>query len=59
VVEDGTTGFLCEDNDDMTKAIGRLDQLQRRDCRAAVEGYFSAERMVAQHVALYHEIAKA
>jgi glycosyltransferase involved in cell wall biosynthesis len=59
VVDDGTTGFLCDDDDAMVEAIGRLDQLRREDCRAAVEGYFSTERMVAEHVELYEELAKA
>jgi glycosyltransferase involved in cell wall biosynthesis len=59
VVDDGTTGYLCDDTATMTDAVGRLDALRRQDCRAAVEGYFSAARMVAQHVALYQELAKA
>ena len=58
VVEDGKTGFLCDDED----GHGRGHRAPRRpctraDCRAAVEGYFSTERMVAQHVELYEEIA--
>jgi glycosyltransferase involved in cell wall biosynthesis len=53
VVEHGRTGFLCEDEAAMVEAIGRLDQLSRADCRAAVEGYFSTERMVADHVELF------
>jgi glycosyltransferase involved in cell wall biosynthesis len=58
VVDDGKTGFLCEDEPAMVEAVGRLDQLSRRDCRAAVEGYFSTERMVADHVGLYQELAR-
>ena len=41
VVTDGTTGFLCDDEDAMVEALGRLDELKREDCRLAVEGYFS------------------
>ena len=59
VVDDGTTGFLCDDEAAMVDALGRLDDLRRQDCRAAVEGYFSTERMVAEHVELYEELAKA
>ncbi|HXQ59476.1 MAG TPA: glycosyltransferase family 4 protein, partial [Acidimicrobiales bacterium] len=58
VVDDGTTGFLCDDEADMIAALGRLGELRREDCRASVEGYFSTERMVAEHVELYEEIAK-
>jgi glycosyltransferase involved in cell wall biosynthesis len=57
VVEHGKTGYLCEDEAAMVEAMGRLDQLSRADCRAAVEGYFSTERMVADHVDLYREQA--
>jgi glycosyltransferase involved in cell wall biosynthesis len=53
VVEDGRTGYLCEDEQDMTDKLGRLDQISRADCRAAVEGYFSTQRMVADHLALF------
>jgi len=58
VVDDGTTGFLCDDEASMVEALGRLDQLRRQDCRASVEGYFSTERMVAEHIELYEEIMK-
>ena len=42
----------------MVEALGRIDQLRRQDCRAAVEGYFSTQRMVAEHLELYEELAK-
>jgi glycosyltransferase involved in cell wall biosynthesis len=58
VVDDGTTGYLCDDEDAMVEALGRLDDLRRQDCRAAVEGYFSTERMVAEHLELYEELTK-
>jgi hypothetical protein len=40
----------------MAEAIGRIDRLDRAACRATVEGYFSAERMVAEHLALFEEV---
>lgn len=58
VVEDGKTGFLCQDEDAMVDALGRVEDLSRRDCRASVEGYFSTERMVAEHIELYEELAR-
>ena len=58
VVEDGKTGFLCEDETAMADALGRVDQLSRADCRASVEGYFSTERMVADHIELYRELLR-
>lgn len=56
VVNDGVTGFLCNDLDDMVDAIGRVDQLDRSACRASVENYFSTDRMVAEHIELFTEI---
>lgn len=53
VVSDGVTGFLCEDEAAMAEALSRVDDLDRAGCRAAVEGYFSTDRMVADHLALF------
>ncbi len=57
IVEDGVTGFLCDDVDDMADAVKRVDELDRAACRAVVEGYFSTARMVAEHVALFEELS--
>lgn len=59
VVEDGKTGFLCEDDLAMAEAVEQVASLRREDCRAAVEGYFSTDRMVAEHVALFERILAA
>ncbi len=59
VVEDGVTGFLCEDVADMAEAIARVDDLDRAACRAAVEGHFSTERMVGEYLALFQELVGA
>ncbi len=55
-MEDGKTGFLCHDENDMAEAISRVDQLDRNDCRASTEDYFSAKRMVGEHLDLFEEI---
>ena len=56
IVEHGRTGFVCADEVEMAEAILRAPSLDRHACRAAVEGYFSAERMVADHIALYETL---
>lgn len=56
VVDNGRTGFLCHDESDMAVALGRLDEIDRADCRAAVEGYFSTDRMVAEHLSFFEEL---
>ena len=56
VIEDGVTGYLCEDESEMVDAVNRIGRLRREDCRAAVEGYFSTRRMVAEHLELYTQV---
>ncbi len=56
IVEDGRTGFLCHDENDMAEAIPRADQIDRAACRNAVETYFSAQRMVNEHLDLFEQI---
>lgn len=56
IVDDGRTGFLCADADEMSAAVGRLDTIDRAVCRAAVEIRFTARRVVADHVRLYEDV---
>jgi glycosyltransferase involved in cell wall biosynthesis len=47
VIEDGRTGFLVEvdDVEGMARAIGRIDEIDRRLCRAVAERRFTVSRM--------------
>jgi glycosyltransferase involved in cell wall biosynthesis len=56
VIEDGRTGLLCRDVADLAEAIGRIPTLDRGACRAAVEGYFSTDRMVREHLELFETL---
>lgn len=56
IVDDGVTGFLCRDEDDMVRAVGRLGEIDRAACRTTMELRFSTARMVAEHVDLYGEV---
>lgn len=56
IVKHGVTGFLCRDEEDMAARLDEVDDLDRRTCRAVVEGHFSARRMVAEHVELFEQI---
>ncbi len=56
VIDDGRTGYLCQDETEMADAIGRVGRLDRMACRAAVEGHFSKDRMVAEHLELFEEL---
>lgn len=56
IVAPGVTGFLAEDEEGLVEAVKRLDELDRVACRSAVEGHFSAGRMVDDYVALYDRV---
>ena len=56
VVDHGVTGFLCQDEDEMVAALQKVNTIDRKQCRAAVEGYFSTRRMVEEHLELYTSI---
>lgn len=58
IVDDGTTGFLCDDLDDMVAAVGRLDRIDRAACRQAAAERFSVDRMAADHEALYERLVE-
>ncbi len=53
VVVDGRTGHLVADVDAAVEAVGRLDQLDRAECRAHVEERFSVDRMVDGYLEVY------
>jgi glycosyltransferase involved in cell wall biosynthesis len=56
IVISGRTGFLCEDQADMTDAVHHLDDIGRAVCRADVERRFSLDRMAADHVRMYQQV---
>jgi glycosyltransferase involved in cell wall biosynthesis len=56
IVDHGVTGFLCTGTEEAAAATTWAGALDRRACRAAVTARFSAHRMVADHVALYHDV---
>ncbi|MGD0743483.1 MAG: glycosyltransferase family 4 protein [Acidimicrobiales bacterium] len=57
IVEDGVTGFIREGESALSEAAGRVGEIDRWRCRAAVEGHFSLRRMVDEHVELYRRVA--
>ena len=57
IIEDGVTGFICENLDEMVSAIDRLPLIQRQQCRAAFETRFTVQRMVQDYLTLYERMA--
>lgn len=58
IVDDGVTGYLRSDVEDLADALIQAKDLDRAACRAAVTARFSTQRMVADHVALYEEVIR-
>lgn len=58
VVKHGVTGYIVNDLEGMKRAIERVEELKPEDCRKHIEGPFSAERMVEDHVSLYKLLFK-
>jgi glycosyltransferase involved in cell wall biosynthesis len=56
VIADGKTGFLVNDVDQAVEAIGKLDQINRADCRKHVEKNFSIDCMVRGYEEVYRRI---
>jgi glycosyltransferase involved in cell wall biosynthesis len=56
VIDDGRTGFVVDDVDGMIRAIGRIDEIDRRACRAEAERRFTVKRMVDDVEAMYGSV---
>lgn len=56
VIDDGITGFVCENLSEMVAAVERLGEIDRQRCRASFEERFTADRMARDYVALYERI---
>ena len=56
VVEDGVTGYVVADVDEMIGAVENIDGIDRATCRARVLLRFNAERMTDEYEDLYRKI---
>jgi glycosyltransferase involved in cell wall biosynthesis len=56
VLDDGVTGFVCEDEEAMIAAVRRLDAIDREVCRRVFERRFTDERMVRDYERIYASV---
>ena len=56
VIEDGVTGFICSNEEEMVSAIGRLDEIDRARCRAEAERRFSPVAMAKAYENVYQSL---
>jgi len=56
IIEDGVTGYVCDQPDELTAAVEQVSLLDRRRCRQAFEARFTVERMVQDYLDVYEQI---
>jgi glycosyltransferase involved in cell wall biosynthesis len=56
IVDDGTTGFLRTGRRELLDALRRVEELDRRSCRAAVEARFTATGMARRHIQTFDDV---
>ena len=52
----GVTGFLVPDHTEAVRAVARLEEIDRGQCRADAETRFGADRMVDDYLALFQRL---
>jgi glycosyltransferase involved in cell wall biosynthesis len=53
IVEDGITGFICDEPDELSSAIERASEIDPDTCRQVVENRFSLETMARGYEEVY------
>jgi glycosyltransferase involved in cell wall biosynthesis len=56
IIDPGRTGYLCRDEEEMIRAVDRVGDIDRAQCRAAAERRFSLQRMARDHDRLYRRV---
>lgn len=56
IVDPGRTGFLCQHEDEMIEAIGRIGEIDRDQCRGAAQRRFSLQGMARDHERFYRRV---
>ena len=57
VLDEGRTGFIVNSVEEAVAALERLSSINRSVCRQVFEERYSAQRMAADYVAVYKELA--
>jgi glycosyltransferase involved in cell wall biosynthesis len=56
LIDHGVTGFLVNSVDEAVEAIGRISEINRAACRAAVSARFTVDRMADRYLDLYRSL---
>lgn len=58
VIKDGKTGFIVKTIAEAVKAVKKIDQINRQDCRDHVAEKFTLETMANEYEKLYYKLIK-
>ena len=56
ILTDGVSGWIVSDVESAARAVGALDRIDRRRCRAEFEARFTAERMARDYTKIYKRV---
>ena len=56
VIEDGVTGFVRDDMDQLIKTVSRIDEIDRKACRQRAERLFSEAAVVEGYLDVYRQL---
>jgi glycosyltransferase involved in cell wall biosynthesis len=56
IIEHGVTGFVADTMGDLARAVRRVEQLDRHQCRSAAEARFSIQHTAADHEHAYRRL---
>jgi len=56
IIEDRSTGFVCDSLEQMVAAVNQVPRLDRRRCRHVFETRFTVERMALEYVKTYERL---
>jgi glycosyltransferase involved in cell wall biosynthesis len=58
LIDHGVTGFLVDTVEEAVEAVGRIDEIDRAACRAAVAARFTVEAMAEKYLQLYQNLTR-
>lgn len=56
ILTEGLNGFICDSREEMISAVGKVNQIDRAQCRKTVEMRFSAEKAALEYEELYMQL---
>jgi glycosyltransferase involved in cell wall biosynthesis len=59
IIDDGTTGFIVDNEDEAVRAVTRLGQIDRSTVRRVFEERFTADVMARNYLRLYWRLCGA